>query len=47
MITNIDFDNIIKQVFDLFDVNYIEVDHDSDLILRKLKYVFTEKPPLK
>ena len=46
VIDNIDFSSIIKQVFDLFRVNYIEVDFDADFIMRKLKYVFTEMPPI-
>lgn len=45
IISTINFDNVIKEVFYLFSVNYVEVDWDSDLLLRKMNYVFTEMAP--
>lgn len=41
----VDFEQILIGVFDLFEVNYHELDRDVDLVLRKLKYTFTEMPP--
>ena len=40
-----DVDYILKRVFDLYNINYSNVDYDTQLVLRKMKYVFTEKPP--
>ena len=40
----VDFDYIFKRVLDLFNINYYDVDCDSDLILRKFEYVFTVMP---
>lgn len=42
--STIHYDSIVVQVFDLFNLNYFELDGDSQLLLRKLNYVFTQMP---
>lgn len=42
--TNINFESVLSKVFDLYSINYLSVDNDADLVLRKLKFVFTEMP---
>lgn len=43
IISLINLDEILQQVFDLFGVNYLDVDCDAALILRKLTFVFLKK----
>jgi hypothetical protein len=45
-IETIDCDQIVKQVLDLFEINYQQIDGDADFILSKMKYVFEKKPPV-
>lgn len=40
----IDFNFVFKRALALFDIEYANVDHDGDLILNKLDYVFTKMP---
>lgn len=42
----VDFSEIFQQVLQMFDINYYVVDCDSDLMLKKLEYVFTRMPPI-
>lgn len=44
IVSTINFDHLIKEVLYLYEVNYVEVDWDSDLLLRKMHYVFLQKP---
>lgn len=45
IVKGINFGEVIRSVFDLFNINYHDVDFDCDLVLSKLRFVFTEAPP--
>lgn len=44
--SSIDFDYILKRTFDLFSINYHDVDCDSQLVFNKMSYVFIDMPPV-
>ena len=43
---SVDLAYFLKRVFDLFEIDYYNVDCDSELVLRKMMYVFQEMPPV-
>lgn len=45
-LTAVQMEPILQDVFDLFGINTFDVDFDANLILRKLRYVYSEKPPI-